>query len=322
MNKKKALIIGITGQDGAYLARYLVDIGYDVYGSSRDAQMSDRSRLATLGVSEMVKVVSIAPNDFRSVLSALVEIYPDEVYNLSGQSSVGLSFSQPIECNESVSNSVLTLMEAIRFSGINCKFFNAGSSECFGDTGKKSANEQTSFKPRSPYAVAKSSAFWNVVCFRDSYNLFCCTGILGNHDSPLRPERFVTMKIVKAALNIANGYADSIRLGRTDIVRDWGWAPDYVKAMHLMLQPETPKDYIIATGRSASLDQFVSSVFSHLNLDHTKYLVCDNTLSRPNELSESRLDPSKIQAELGWECMATLDFITKSMLEHHARLSR
>lgn len=191
---KKALICGVSGQDGAYLAQLLLGKGYIVCGTSRDAQMSSFQNLVRLGIREQVKLESVALNDFRSVLQVLAKTQPDEVYNLAGQTSVGLSFEQPVETLESITIGTLNLLEAIRFTGASLKFYNASSSECFGDTGEIAADETTPFRPRSPYAVAKAAAFWEVSNYREAYGLFACSGILYNHESPLRPERFVTQK--------------------------------------------------------------------------------------------------------------------------------
>ena len=199
----KALICGVSGQDGAFLSRLLLEKGYEVIGTSRDAMVSSFSNLKSFGIHSKVVIDSMAINDFRSVLQALHKHQPDEIYNLAGQSSVGLSFEQPVETMESIAIGTLNLLEAIRFSGKPIHFYNAGSSECFGDTGKYPANEETSFKPRSPYAVAKASAHNLVANYREAYNLYACTGILFNHESPFRPERFVTQKIVKTAVRIA-----------------------------------------------------------------------------------------------------------------------
>ncbi|MEB3337226.1 MAG: GDP-mannose 4,6-dehydratase, partial [Leptolyngbyaceae bacterium] len=250
---KKALICGVSGQDGAYLADLLLKKGYVVCGTSRDAQMSSFQNLARLGIRDQVKLESVALNDFRSVLQVLAKIQPDEVYNLAGQSSVGLSFEQPVETLESLATGTLNLLEAIRFIGAPIKFYSAGSSECFGDTGNTAADENTPFRPRSPYAVAKAAAFWEVANYREAYNLFACSGILFNHESPLRPERFVTQKIVATACRIAQGSSEQLHLGNIAIERDWGWAPEYVEAMYLMLQQPEPDDYVIATGVSSKL---------------------------------------------------------------------
>ena len=200
---KKALICGVSGQDGGYLAQLLLAKGYHVVGSSRDAQIASLNNLVRLGIRDRIEVESVALNDFRSVLQALIKVEPDEIYNLAGQSSVGLSFQQPVETLESISVGTLNLLEAIRFTGKPIKLYNACSSECFGDIAD-AADEQTPFRPRSPYAVAKAAAFWEVANYREAYNYSACSGILFNHESPLRPARFVTKKIVTAACRIAS----------------------------------------------------------------------------------------------------------------------
>jgi GDPmannose 4,6-dehydratase len=237
---KTALICGISGQDGAYLAQLLLSKGYNVCGTSRDAQVSSFSNLVKLGIRDRVKLESVALNDFRSVLQVLTKIQPDEVYNLAGQTSVSLSFEQPVETLESIATGTLNLLESMRFFNKPIKFYNAGSSECFGDTNGEAATESTPFRPRSPYAVAKAAAFWEVANYREAYNLFACSGILFNHESPLRPERFVTQKIVSTACRIAAGSSEKLLLGNIEIERDWGWAPEYVEAMYLMLQQDEP----------------------------------------------------------------------------------
>ena len=257
LNKKRALICGVSGQDGAFLAELLLNKGYEVWGSSRDAQVSTFTNLSRLNILDRVKTISMAPNDFRSVLQAISISEPHEVYNLAGQSSVGLSFEQPAETLESIVTGTLNLLEAIRFLGMPIRFYNAGSSECFGDVGATAADESSHFQPQSPYAVAKSTAHWLVANYRSAYNLFACTGILFNHESPLRPPRFVTRKIVQSAVKISQGNNQKLVLGNLDIKRDWGWSKEYVDAMWRMLQTETPDDYVIATGESNSLQAFV-----------------------------------------------------------------
>jgi GDPmannose 4,6-dehydratase len=247
---KTVLIFGISGQDGAYLARLLLSKGYHVHGTARDAQMSSFGNLRLLGIKEQITFHSMALNDFRSVLQVLAKVRPDEIYNLAGQSSVGLSFDQPVETLESISVGTLNLLEAIRFIGSPMKLYSAGSSECFGNTGGEPADEETPFRPRSPYAVAKATAFWEVANYREAYNLFACTGILFNHESTLRPERFVTQKIVKSACRIAAGSKEKLHLGNISISRDWGWAPEYVEAMWQILQQQKPDDFVIATGET------------------------------------------------------------------------
>jgi len=298
---KKALICGISGQDGTFLAKLLLNKGYKVYGASRDAQVNSFSNLERLGLRDRVSVVSVTLNDFRSVLQSLMKIQPDEVYNLAGQSSVGLSFEQPVETMESISIGTLNLLEAVRFSGQPIKLYSAGSSECFGDTNEEAANEKTPFSPRSPYAVAKSAAFWEVANYREAYNLFACTGILFNHESCLRPERFVTKKIVSAACRIAAGSNEKLHLGDIDIKRDWGWAPEYVEAMWLMLQQDRADDFVIATGVANSLRSFVACTFEATGLDWNKHIVIDPELIRPAEIAANRGDPTKAGRLLGWK---------------------
>lgn len=317
---KKALICGISGQDGAYLAQLLLNQGYTVCGTSRDAQISPFSNLGYLGIREQVKLESMALTDFRSVLQVLTKIQPDEIYNLAGQSSVGLSFGQPVETLESIATGTLNLLEAIRFLGKPIKLYNAGSSECFGDTGDTAADETTPFRPRSPYAVAKATAFWEVANYREAYGLFACSGILFNHESPLRPERFVTQKIVAAACRIAQGSKEQLYLGNMQIQRDWGWAPEYVEAMHLMLQQQQPDDYVIATGESTSLEDFVSAAFASVNLDWHEHLVIDNSLLRPTDLEVGRGNPAKAKNQLRWQAKYKMKDVVQMMVK--ARLAK
>ena len=221
---KTALICGVGGQDGAYLAQFLFTRGYRVIGTSRDAQSGRHHNLATLGIDGQIGIESMALNDFRSVLQVLSRIRPNEIYNLAGQSSVSLSFEQPVETLESISNGTLNLLEGIRFLDPSIRLYSAGSSECFGNTDQTPADEQTPFRPRSPYAVAKACAANLVASYREAYQLFACTGFLFNHESPLRPRRFVTRKIVEAAYRIHAGLESHVTLGNLDISRDWGWA--------------------------------------------------------------------------------------------------
>ena len=250
---KKALICGVSGQDGAYLSKLLLEKGYEVYGGSRDASTNLFTNIHKLGLHDQVHMVSINISDFRSTLQTIIRIQPDEIYNLSGQSSVGLSFDQPVETFESIAIGTLNLLEAIRFSNLAIKFYNSGSSECFGESAGHPADENTPFKPRSPYAIAKATAHWQVANYREAYHLYACTGILFNHESPLRLNRFVTKKIVTAACSIYKGSKETLQLGNIDIQRDWGWAPEYVKAMWLMMQQEKPDDFVIATGHTSTL---------------------------------------------------------------------
>jgi GDPmannose 4,6-dehydratase len=312
---KSALISGISGQDGAYLARLLLGKGYQVFGTARDAQMATFNNLEKLGIRQQVTLLSMALNDFRSVLQSLAKAKPDEVYNLAGQSSVGLSFEQPVETLESVSIGTLNLLEAIRFLQQPIRLYSAGSSECFGDTGGIPADETTPFRPRSPYAVAKSAAHWEVANYREAYSLYACTGILFNHESPLRPERFVTRKIIAAACRIAAGSGDKLQLGNISIARDWGLAPEYVDAMWRMLQQDVPDDYVIATGETNTLEAFVTETFSQLGLDWQEHVSTDPSLLRPSEIMVSRGNPGKAAKELGWRAANRMRDVVRIMID-------
>ncbi len=309
----RALICGITGQDGSYLAQLLLSKGYQVIGTSRDAMVAPLANLQRLGVRSDVELTSMAVNDFRSTLGVIQRYKPDEIYNLAGQTSVGLSFEQPVEAMESISQGTLNILEAIKFVGLSTRFYNAGSSECFGDTGNRPADELTPFQPRSPYAVAKSAAHWLVRNYREAYGIFGCTGILFNHESPLRPERFVTQKIVRGAWRIARTGSGKLKLGNLGISRDWGWAPDYVEAMWLMLRQNQPDDYVIATGRSYPLEYFVEAVFTWFGLDWHDHVIVDQQLCRPSDISVSLADPSKAAQHLGWRASRNIGAVVDGM---------
>jgi GDPmannose 4,6-dehydratase len=312
---KKALICGVSGQDGAYIAKLLLEKGYDVYGGSRDSQASSFSNLEKLGIKEAVKLVSVNLNDFRSVLHTITNVQPDEIYNLAGQTSVGLSFEQPVETFESIIVGTINLLESIRFCNTDIKLYSAGSSESYGDTNNTVANELTPFRPRSPYGVAKATAVWQVANYREAYNLFACSGILFNHESPLRGNRFVTKKIISTACRIAAGSKEKLVLGNINIERDWGWAPEYVEAMWLMMQQEVPDDFVIATGETRKLEDFISLTFKQLGLNWQEHVVIDKSLFRPTDLKSGKADPSKAEKRLGWKATYRLEDIIEKMIE-------
>jgi GDPmannose 4,6-dehydratase len=314
-SKKKALIIGISGQDGSYLAELLLKKGYEVHGTSRDADLSNFSGLKKLGIIDKVRLHSMSLIDFRSVMQTILQIEPNEIYNLAGQTSVGLSFLQPVETLESISIGSLNILEVLRFHKLPIKFYNACSSECFGDTGGKAATEETPFKPRSPYAVAKSAAYWQVANYREAYNLFSCSGILFNHESPLRAKRFVTKKIIDTTCAIAGGEKIKLELGNISIVRDWGWAPEYCQAMHLILQQDNPDDFVISTGESTSLEEFVNLTFQYFNLDYRKHIVLKKELIRPTDIGFSLGDSAKASALLKWIPKIKVNEIIKRMIK-------
>lgn len=312
---RTALICGVSGQDGSYLAQLLLQKGYTVFGTSRDAQGSSFANLKKLGIEDQVSYISMVPEDFRSVLVALRKSNPDEIYYLAGQSSVGLSFEQPAETIQSITLGTLNILEGCRMMEHPVKIYHAGSGECFGDTHGEPANEQTPFYPMSPYAVAKTSAYWLVNNYRDAYGLFACTGILFNHESSLRPERFVTQKIIRAVKRIAQGSQEQLKLGRLDIARDWGWAPEYVEAMWLMLQQDKPEDFVIATGTTITLEEFVKTAFEQANLNWKDFVVQDPTLFRPTELAIGRADPSKANQVLAWKASTQGAEVVKKMYQ-------
>lgn len=312
---KKTLICGVSGQDGSYLAKFLLEKGYTVYGASRDALTSPFTNLKKLGIKDEINLTSMRITDFGNTLDCINKIKPDEIYNLAGQTSVRLSFEQPHETHESISTGNLNLLEAIRLSNLPIKLYNAGSSECFGDC-IIPANEQSRFHPQSPYAIAKATAFWQIDNYREAYHLYACTGILFNHESPLRPEHFVTKKIISAACKIYKNKSYKLTLGNIDIERDWGWAPEYVEAMWLMMQQDTPKDYIIATGKSHSLKEFIDFTFRALDLNWEEHVVIDDVLRRPTDLQIGRADPSKANQELKWKAKFGLKSIIDHMIEY------
>ncbi len=310
---KKALIIGVSGQDGAYLAKLLLEKGYEVHGTSRDHEVGTFNNLQKLGIKERVRLGSMVTSDFRSVLTALQKADADEIYNLAGQTSVGMSFAYPVETFDSILIGTMNLLECIRLLKRSVKFYNAGSSEVFGDT-LTPATEATPFHPRSPYATAKAAAHYAVTNYREAYGLFACTGILFNHESPLRPSRFVTSKIVSTAVRIAKGSGEKLELGKMDIYRDWGWAPDYVDAMWRILQQDNPEDFVVATGEERSLEDFVSCVFSQLELDWKEHVESEASLFRPSDIQRSCGNAAKAEARLGWKARHCFDEVIRLLV--------
>jgi len=316
MEAKRALIIGVSGQDGAYLSKHLLSCGYEVIGTSRDAENNSFYNLNQLDVAKKIVTDSVSTLDFRSVAQAFQKYQPHEVYNLSGQSSVGLSFNQPGETIESHLQATLTILEVMKFLDLPIRFYNACSSECFGDVSKKNpANESTPFRPNSPYAVGKAAAFWAVSNYREAYGLYACSGILGNHESLLRPDRFVTQKIIHAARNIACGKQQALVLGDTSVIRDWGLSEEYVVAMRLMLQQENPDDYVIATGQSFELNYFVDLAFDFYGLKAVDYVEVDASLFRPADVKHSFLDPKKALNHLNWKAENNIHGVVKNLCE-------
>ena len=312
---RRALICGISGQDGGYLAELLVSKGYEVHGTSRDVGASAFQNLASLGIRNRIHLHSMDLGDFRSVLQILERADADEIYNLAGQTSVGLSFDQPVEAFDSIAIGTMNLLEAIRFRRKLVRLYNACSSECFGDCTEAAANEQTQLRPRSPYATAKAAAYWAAANYREAYRLWVCSGFLFNHESPLRPARFATRKIVSAAARISRGSRERLSLGDLSIVRDWGWAPEYVDAMWRMLQRDAPRDYVIATGESCALEAFVRDVFAACRLDWKAHVDFDPALTRPLDLKVSRGDPRLAEKELDWRAQCRMPELAQRLVE-------
>jgi GDPmannose 4,6-dehydratase len=310
---KKALIIGVSGQDGAYLAQLLLSKGYEVYGTSRDHEVGSFKNLQTLGIKDQVKLTSMVTSDFRSVLTALQKADADEIYNLAGQTSVGMSFDYPVETFDSIMIGTMNLLECIRLLKKTVRFYNAGSSEVFGNT-PTPADEDTPFRPRSPYATAKAAAHYAVANYREAYGLFAATGILFNHESPLRPERFVTQKIIKAAVRIANGSKERLKLGNLDIHRDWGWAPDYVDAMWRILQVDKADDFVIATGEMHSLNEFLEKAFEAVGLNAWDHVDADPSLLRPSDIKKSVGNPVKANENIGWHPKIKFELIINQLI--------
>lgn len=311
---KTALIVGISGQDGAYLARFLLDKGYTVIGASRDATIQRFGNLERLGIADRVSKHSMVLTDFRSVVQTLNAVQPDEIYNLSGQSSVGLSFEQPLETLESIAVGVINLLEAVRFLELPARIYNAGSSECFGETGQDGATENTPFRPRSPYATSKAAAFWGVANYREAYGLQACTGILFNHESPLRPRRFVTQKIVSGAVAIARAGGGELNLGTLTVSRDWGWAPEYVDAMWRMLQQDTLQDIVIATGQSHTLQDFCDAAFTAVGLRAEDHVRTSQAFERPSDIIYSKGNPRLAAEVLDWTPKMGMPQVVEAMV--------
>jgi GDPmannose 4,6-dehydratase len=304
VSKRTALITGVTGQDGAYLSAFLLEKGYRVFGTFRRSSSRSFERLEYLGILNDVELIPLDLLDQSSLFFALRTTAPDEIYNLAAQSFVGASFEQPIATGEITALGAIRLLDAILASGLRPRFYQASSSEMFGDMGHdQRQSESTPFQPCSPYATAKLYAHWAAVNYRNAYGMFACSGILFNHESPLRGIEFVTRKIADGVARIKLGLQTKIVLGNIHAKRDWGYAPDYVQAMWLMLQRDTPSDYVIASGKSYSVAEFVSMACRQASLpnDPQSYIDLDSNLLRPSEVGYLQGDPSKAMNELGWD---------------------
>ena len=324
MNNRKALITGINGQDGSYLAELLLDKGYHVIGVERRTSGSSEDKYRNLStiISHPNLVLEQGDiSDFSSVYTIVQKHHPDEIYNLAAQSHVGTSFGTPISTFEINTIGCLNLLESIRLLDKNIRFYQASTSEMFGDNTDTPQHEETLFSPVSPYACAKLASHHLVDIYRKSYGIYSCSGILFNHESPRRGEDFVTRKITKAAARIKLGLQSELLLGNIDSYRDWGFAGDYVKAMWSMLQQSTPSDYVIATGKTTTVREFLNSVFNYAGLDVDKYVRIDPNLFRPCEVPRLWGDYSKAKQELGWEPTTTVEELARIMFEEDYRLA-
>jgi GDPmannose 4,6-dehydratase len=316
---KKALITGITGQDGSYLTEFLLKKGYAVWGIIRRSSSFHTGRIDHLyrdpHEKPRLKLVYGDLTDGSNLSAIINEVKPDEVYNLGAQSHVRVSFDMPIFTVNTDALGTLRLLEAIRSSNRSVKFYQASSSEMYGKAVEIPQTEKTPFYPRSPYGCAKVYSFWQTVNYREAYGLFACNGILFNHESPRRGETFVTRKITRAATRIKCGLQDKLYLGNLDAKRDWGFAGDYIESMWMMLQQDKPDDYVVATGESRSVREFVEEVFSHLDLDWRKYVEIDQRYFRPSEVDLLQGDASKAKKVLGWEPKVTFKELAKMMTD-------
>lgn len=313
---KNALITGITGQDGAYLAQLLLSKGYKVYGLLARRATATTWRLSYLGILEQVELIEGDLTDVTSIIRAVEMAQPDEFYNLGAQSFVGTSWQQPQLTAQSTGVGALNCLEAIRIVNPKIKFYQASTSEMFGGMPEYPIqSEKTPFHPRSPYGVAKLFAHWSTINYRESHGIFGCCGILFNHESPLRGIEFVTRKVTDAVARIKLGVQEDLHLGNIDAKRDWGFAGDYVEAMHLMLQQEVPDTYVVATGKTTTVRDMCRIAFEHVGLDYEKYVVIDPKFYRPAEVDLLLGDPAKAKEKLGWEAKTDLKALMEMMVD-------
>lgn len=318
---KRALITGVTGQDGSYMADFLLASGYEVFGLERRSSQKMRANIKHLLQSgHKIKFISGDLLDESSLVHALKEVMPDEVYNLAAQTFVPESWKQPVYTGEVTGLGVVRMLEAVRQVNPKIRFYQASSSEMFGKAREFPQNENTRFYPRSPYGVAKLYGHWITVCYRESYNMFAVSGILFNHESPRRGLEFVTRKISHGVASIKLGLAEELRLGNLDAKRDWGYAGDYIEAMWLMLQQKEPRDYVVSTGETHSVREFVEEAFNHLDLDWKKYVKTDEQLIRPAEVDHLLGDSRIIQKELGWKPKVGFKELVRMMVDEDLRI--
>jgi len=321
---KKALITGITGQDGSYLAKFLLERNYEVFGITREIkpEKSDYKRLAWQGIENYVSLIEGSIEDLSTLIRIIDEVCPDEVYNLASYSSVGSSWRQPILTGHITGLAAVNILEAIRNTKSDIRFYQASSSEMFGLVNQPVQAEDTPFHPRSPYAAAKLYAHSMTVNYRESFGMYACSGILFNHESPLRGIEFVTRKVTNAVAHIKLGIQNELKLGNIDVQRDWGHAKDYVQAMWLMLQQDKPDDYVIATGHSTSVRGMCNIAFSYVGLNAEDYIVIDPELYRPADVDVMLGNPVKAREKLGWESKTSLEEMIQEMVDYDLECAR
>jgi GDPmannose 4,6-dehydratase len=325
MTNKKAFITGVTGQDGSFLTELLINKGYEVHGLIRQSTQFTPDRWGYLKNAMLSNKFEVHHGDLMdaSGMRAMLEtIQPDEVYNLAAQSHVGISFEQPVNTSEVTALGTLNLLDAIKRSKLNCRFYQASSSEMFGKVRETPQNENTPFYPRSPYGCAKAYAHYITQNYRESYGIFACSGILFNHESERRGENFVTRKITRAVGRIVAGTQSELKVGNTDSLRDWGYAPEYVEAMWLMLQQDNPEDYVIGTGKQHSVQEFIDKAFSIAGLDSKDHVKIDERFMRPSEVDTLIADFSKAKNNMGWEPKYDFTKLVEKMVEHDIDLAK
>ena len=314
----RALIFGISGQDGSYLASLLLKKNFQVFGSSRDRLTINKINLIKLGIDSDVEIITTSITDFRSILNTLEEVKPDYIFHLAGQTSVGLSFQLPVESIESITISTLMILEAVKYFDKRIKVFFPCSSDCFGNIDPESPiNENSPHNPKSPYAIAKSSSYWLARNYRESYGMFVCVGFLSNHESPLRGKQFVFSKLFSEIKSIKNNKKDHIYFGDLTIIRDWGWAPEYVEGIYKIITRDEADDFVLATGRSISLREIVDLTFKLSGLgDPKNHIKTINFEKRPNEIKQVYLNPEKAKNILNWQTKVDLESMIQKLINN------
>ena len=315
MDQKTALVLGCAGQDGSLISKSLLAKGYKVIGTTRRMQ-NDKKNLLALGIENEITLIEIDISSFNSCINLIEKYFPEEIYNLAAQSSVGKSYIKPKETIDSIVKNTINILEVARQNKLESKIFFAGSSEMFGHT-EKAADISHIHNPLSPYAIAKQTSFNLVKLYREAYNIKCVTGVLFNHESPLRSDDFVIQKIINAAMNISKAKLDKIHLGNVDIIRDWGWASEYVEAMQLINNAQEQKDHVICTGIPTRLRDIIEKIFKKFNLNYLDHIIISQKLIRPNEINQSFGNPKQLNNHLNWKSKKNIDQIVDNLISRN-----